>query len=78
MNRAEDPPFFSSIVEEWLMMTSVMENCILELFVALDLDLELIWIGNYCCFFVSQKLELNIIYFICFDNSMKKVIQFCV
>jgi hypothetical protein len=42
MNRAEDPHFFSSIVEEWLMMTSVMENCILELFVALDLDLELI------------------------------------
>jgi hypothetical protein len=46
MNRAEDPPFFSSIVEEWLMMTSVMENCILELFVALDLDLEPISIDN--------------------------------
>ena len=25
--------------------------------------------------FLSQKLELNIIYFICFDNSIKKVIQ---
>jgi hypothetical protein len=26
-------------------------------------------------FFVSQKLELDIIFFICFDNSMKHVIQ---
>ena len=34
-----------------------------------------IWIEFLFVFFVSQKLELNIIYCICFDNSMKKVIQ---
>ena len=56
------------------MMTLVMKNCLLDQFVVFDLDLEPIWIDN-SCFFVSQKLELNIIYFICFDNSMKKVIQ---
>ena len=54
-------PFFSSKVEEWLMMTFVMENCLLDLFVVLDLDLELIWIDNtWFFFFVSQMLELNI------------------
>ena len=57
------------------MMTFVMKNCLLDLFVVLDLDLEPIWIDNSWGFFVSQKLELNIIYFICFDNSMNKVIQ---
>ena len=77
----EDPPpsFFYSKVEEWLMMILVMGNCLLDLFVVFDLDLEPIWVDNSCfclfCFFVSQQLELNIIYFICFDNSMKKVIQ---
>jgi hypothetical protein len=54
-------PFFSSKVEEWLMMTFVMENCLLDLFVVLDLDLEPVWIDNSCLFFfVSQMLELNI------------------
>ena len=58
------------------MMTFVMENCLLNLFVVLDLNLEPIWIDNSCLFsFVSQKLEFNIIYFSCFDNSIKKVIQ---
>ena len=41
MNRDEDPPFFGGgglNVEEWLMMTFVMENCLLDLFVVLDLD----------------------------------------
>jgi hypothetical protein len=66
MNRDEDPPPFStSKVEEWLMMTFVLENCLLDLFVVLDLDLGLILIDN-SFFFVSQKLEINIIYFICF------------
>ena len=42
MNREEDfpPLFFSSKVEEWSMMTFVMENCLLDLFVVLNLDLE--------------------------------------
>jgi hypothetical protein len=61
------------------MMILVMGNCLLDLFVVFDLDLEPIWVDNSCCFclffFVWQQLELNIIYFICFDNSMKKVIQ---
>jgi hypothetical protein len=65
MDRDEDPsPFLTSKVEEWLMMTFVLENCLLDLFVVLDLDLGSILIDNF--FFVSQKLEINIIYFICF------------
>jgi hypothetical protein len=32
------PICFSSKVEEWLMMTFVMENCLLDLFVVLDLE----------------------------------------
>jgi hypothetical protein len=41
MNRDEDPPpLFRSKVEEWLMMTFVMENSLLDLFVVFDLDLE--------------------------------------
>jgi hypothetical protein len=40
MNRDDGPPPFSSKVEEWFMMTFVMENCLLDLFVVLDLDLE--------------------------------------
>jgi hypothetical protein len=31
--------FLTSKVEEWLMMTFVLENCLLNLFVVLDLDL---------------------------------------
>jgi hypothetical protein len=30
----------SSKVEEWPILTFVMENCLLDLFVVLDLDLE--------------------------------------
>jgi hypothetical protein len=37
MNRDEDPTFTSK-VEEWLMMTFVMDNRLLDLFVVLDLD----------------------------------------
>jgi hypothetical protein len=66
MNRDEDPSFFlTSKVEEWLMMTFVLENWLLDLFVVLDLDLGSILIDN-SFFSVSQKLEINIIYFICF------------
>jgi hypothetical protein len=32
--------FFSSKVEEWLMMILVMGNCLLDLFAVFDLDLE--------------------------------------
>ena len=53
MNRDDGPPF-SSKVEEWFMMTFVMENCLLDLFVVLDLDLEPnSWGGGGG--FVSQK-----------------------
>jgi hypothetical protein len=38
--RGLPPLFFSSKVEEWSMMTFVMENCLLDLFVVLNLDLE--------------------------------------
>ena len=55
-------------------MSFVLENCLLDLFVNLDLDLEPILIDN-SFFFVSQNLELNIISFICFHNSMKKVMH---
>jgi hypothetical protein len=42
MNSDELPPpiFISSKVEEWLMMILVMGNCLLDLFVVFDLDLE--------------------------------------
>jgi hypothetical protein len=56
MDRDEDPsPFLTSKVEEWLMMTFVLENCLLDLFVVLDLDLGSILINN-SFFFVSQKV----------------------
>ena len=74
MNRDEDrspPPFFNLKV----MMKFVLENCLLDLFVVLDLDLGSILIDN-SFFLVSQKLDLNIIYILfVFDNSMKNVIQ---
>jgi hypothetical protein len=55
MNRDEDPPpfFLTSKVEEWLMITCVLENCSLDLFVVLDLDLGSILIDNYV--FLSLK-----------------------
>ena len=67
MNRDEDPPsfFLTSKLEKWLIMKFVLENCLLDLFVVLDLDLGSILIDN-SFLFVSQKLEINIIYFICF------------
>ena len=77
MNSDEDPPpfFLTSKLEEWLMMKFVLENCLLDLIVVLDLDLGSILIDN-SFFFVSQKLDLNIIYILFdFDNSMKNVIQ---
>ena len=77
MNRDEDspPPFLTSQLEEWLMMKFVLENCLLDLFVVLDLDLGSILIDD-SFLFVSQKLDLNIIYILfVFDNSMKNVIQ---
>ena len=77
MNRDEDPPppFLTSKLEEWLIMKFVLENCLLVLFVVLDLYLGSILIDN-SFFFVSQKLDLNIIYILfVFDNSMKNVIQ---
>jgi hypothetical protein len=40
MNSDEDPPFFGSKEEEWLMMILVMGNCLLDLFAVFDLDLE--------------------------------------
>ena len=53
MNRDRGPPpFLTSKVEEWLMMTFVLENCLLDLFVVLDLDLGSILIDN---FFLSLK-----------------------
>ena len=59
MNRDEDPPpphplpFLTSKLEEWLMMKCVLENCLLDLFVVLDLDLGSILIDN--SFFLSLK-----------------------
>jgi hypothetical protein len=56
------------------MMKFVLENCLLDLFVVLDLDLGSI-LNDNSFFFVSQKLDLNIIYILfVFDNSMKNVI----
>lgn len=49
----EGPPLFTSKVEEWLMMTFVLENCLLDLFVVLDLGLGSILIDNFC--FLSLK-----------------------
>ena len=56
-------------------MKFVLENCLLVLFVVLDLYLGSILIDD-SFFFVSQKLDLNVIYILfVFDNSMKNVIQ---
>ena len=67
MDRDEDPsPFLTSKVEEWLMMTFVLENCLLDLFVVLDLDLGSILIDNFF-FFCLSKVEFKYyLYFICF------------
>ena len=74
MNRDEDLPFLTSKVEEWLMMTFVLENCLLYLFVVLDLDLGSILIDN--SFFLSLKSWKYILFILfVFDNSMKNVIQ---
>ena len=54
------PPFLTSKVEEWLMMTSVLENCLLDLFVVLNLDLGSILIDNslFCLSKVGNKYYL--------------------
>ena len=54
------PPhtFLTSKLEVWLIMKCVLENCLLDLFVVLDIDLGSILIDN-SFFFVSQKLDLN-------------------
>ena len=59
------------------MMTFVMENCLLFTVCCFWIQVwnQFEWIILGCCFFVSQKLELNIIYIFCFSNSMKRVIQ---
>jgi hypothetical protein len=48
------PPLF--LVQKWKnglwWMTFVMDNCLLDLFVVLDLDSEPIWIDNSCLFFI--------------------------
>jgi hypothetical protein len=78
VTRTPPLPFFfllTSKLEEWLMMKFLLENCLLDLFVVLHLDLGSILIDN-SFFFVFQKLDLNIIYILfVFDNSMKNVIQ---
>jgi hypothetical protein len=51
--RAPPPLFITSKLEEWLMMKYVLENCLLDLFVVLDLDLGSILIDN--SFFLSLK-----------------------
>jgi hypothetical protein len=55
MNRDEDPPpfFLTSKLEEWLIMKFVLENCLLDLFVVLYLDLGPIFNDN--SFFLSLK-----------------------
>ena len=56
MNRDEDPsPFLTSKVEEWLMMTFVLDNCLLDLFVVLDLNLRSILIDHFCLSLKSWK-----------------------
>jgi hypothetical protein len=47
-------------VEEWLMMTFVQENCLLDLFVVLDLDLGSILIDDslFCLSKVGNKYYL--------------------
>ena len=55
MNRDEDPPpfFLTSKVEEWLMTAFVLENCLLDMFVVLELVLGWNLIDN--SFFLSIK-----------------------
>ena len=80
------PLFFSSKVEEWLMMILVMGNCLLDLFAVFDLDLEPIWVDNSCCFclfcfFVSQQLELNMFFIFgldCFKRGSAKQEQYLI
>jgi hypothetical protein len=57
------------------MMTFVLENCLLDLFVVLDLDLASNLIDN--SFFLSLKSWKYILFILfVFDNSMKNVIQY--
>ena len=54
------PPLLTSKVEEWLMITFVLENCLIDLFVVLDLDLGSILIDNsfFCLSNVGNKYYL--------------------
>jgi hypothetical protein len=57
-------------VEKWLMMTFVLENCLLDLFVVLDLNLASNLIDKF--FFLSLKSWKYILFILfVFDNSMK-------
>ena len=58
--RAPPPLFITSKLEEWLMMKYVLENCLLDLFVVLDLDLGSILIDNsfFCLSNVGNKYYL--------------------
>ena len=59
------PFFLISKLEEWLIMKFVLENCLLDLFVVLDLDLGSILIDN--SFFCLSKIGFKYyLYFICF------------
>jgi hypothetical protein len=68
--------FWWTVTRTPLMMAIVIEICSLNLFVVLDLDLEPIWI-EISFFFVSQNLESNIIYFICFEYEKGYAVYVC-
>jgi hypothetical protein len=65
MNRDEDPRFFNLKSGRMANDDICSGKCLLDLFVVLDLNFRSILIDN-SFFFVAQKLEINIIYFICF------------
>jgi hypothetical protein len=51
------------LLVEWLMMTFVLENCLLDLFVVLDLNLRSILIDN-SFFFVSRLSKIGNKYYL--------------
>jgi len=59
------------------MMTFVMGNCLLDMFVVLDLDLEPIWIDN-SCFFCLSKVAVKYYLFYLFWQQYEKVHSVCV
>jgi len=58
-------------------MTFVMGNCLLDMFVVLDLDLEPIWIDN-SCFFCLSKVGVKYYLFYLFWQQYEKVHSVCV